>query len=145
MVHRFQCQGLQWDLRYAHLVYKRNHLSSCQRCLFLVFKFLKWLENTSLRWISLKCIEQILYECEKSRHTARSRHGIEEIISTNHIAREHFSSNQNARTRHCHGHGTARPYRNFSVVRNLLNSNLTLMQRLGYVSRWRERGWGGSL
>jgi hypothetical protein len=56
--------------------------------------------------------------------TARSRHGIEDIFSTNHIAREHFSSNQNARTRHRHGHDMARPYRNFStVIRNLLYSH----------------------
>jgi hypothetical protein len=66
-------------------------------------------------------MRQISYECEKSRHTARSRHGIEEILSTNHIAREHFSSKQNTRTRYGHGHGTARPYRDFfTVIRNLL-------------------------
>jgi hypothetical protein len=61
-------------------------------------------------------IEQISYECEKSRHTARSRHRIEEIFSTNHIARKHFSSNQNAKTWHHHGQGMARPYRNFFTV-----------------------------
>jgi hypothetical protein len=57
-------------------------------------------------FVIVDCIEQISYECEKSRHTARSRHGNEKIFSTNHIGREHFSSNQNARTRHHHGHGT---------------------------------------
>jgi hypothetical protein len=47
--------------------------------------------------------------------TVRSRHSIEEIFSTNHIARKHFSSNQNAST------GTARPCRNFlTVIRNPL-------------------------
>jgi hypothetical protein len=82
--------------------------------------------------------EQISYECEKSRHTARSGHGIEEICSTNQIARDHFSTNENARTRHRYGHGTvtvtaplrsrhryghgtARPYREaFTVIQNLL-------------------------
>jgi hypothetical protein len=41
-------------------------------------------------------VEQISYECGKSRHTARSRHDIEEIFSTNHSARAlliNFSSN----------------------------------------------------
>jgi hypothetical protein len=38
----------------------------------------------------------------------RAQHGIKEIFSTNNIARKHFSPNQNARTRHHHGHGTAR-------------------------------------
>jgi hypothetical protein len=58
---------------------------------------------------------------KKSRQTARSWHSIEEIRSTNHIAREHFLSNQNARTRHRHGYGTTRPYRSFfTVIRNLL-------------------------
>jgi hypothetical protein len=34
-------------------------------------------------------------------------HGIEEIFSTSHIVREHFSSNQNAWTWYYHSHGTA--------------------------------------
>jgi hypothetical protein len=50
-----------------------------------------------------------------------TRHGIEEIFSTNQTAREHLSSNQNAETRYYHGQGTARPYRNFfTVIRNPL-------------------------
>jgi hypothetical protein len=83
------------------------------------------MNSSAVHWL-----EQISYECEKSRHTARSRHGIEEIFSTNHIAREHLSSNQNARTRYRHGHGTARPYRNFlTVIRNL---HYTMLFRMLY-------------
>jgi hypothetical protein len=65
-----------------------------------------------------------------------TRHGIEEIFSTNHIAREHFSSNLNARTRHRHGdgHGTARPYRNFfTVIRNLHYQSLHWTNRAHFI------------
>jgi hypothetical protein len=51
------------------------------------------INNNSINRILL---EQISYECEKTRLTARSRHSIEEIGSTNHIARDHYSSNQSA-------------------------------------------------
>jgi hypothetical protein len=55
----------------------------------------------SISWAEFsKIIEQILYECERLRHTVRWRYGIEEICWTNHIA---WDQNQPIRMP---GHGT---------------------------------------
>jgi hypothetical protein len=60
----------------------------------------------------------------KKTGTVTSRHSIEEIGSTNHIACDHFLPIQNATTRH--GHGTARPYRKFfTVIRSMLEHTHT--------------------
>jgi hypothetical protein len=100
-VARDHCSSNPVPSRWRHGTY-RNFFTVIRNLLYMSGgKYGQFVNRTVFcRNLYYTLLEQISYECEKSRHTARSRHGIEEIFLTNHTARVHFSSNQNARTRH---------------------------------------------
>lgn len=71
-----------------------------------------------------KSIEQISYDYETVRHTARYR--MRDIILTNDSTQYHCLSNQNTRTQYRHGHGTFLPF---------LSLAISLLDVVQYISK----------